>query len=68
MDKEVIVNNVCPLVTPFVGNCWVCGYEDVLVAHDVTVQKSLCICCVDDALKVDTTLQLHYGSKVYRHD
>lgn len=35
------------------------------MAHDITVQKSLCICCVKDALQVDSTLQLHYESEVY---
>jgi len=56
------------LVTPFLGVCWICNNSDMLIAHDTTVNKSLCIECVNDALQVDTTMQLHYGSEVYQRD
>ena len=68
MDREVIVNNVCRLITPFLGVCWVCNSSDILVAHDITVDKSICIECVNDALNVDTCMQLHFGSEVHHRD
>ena len=68
MDREVIVNNVCPLVTPFLGVCWICNNADILIAHDITLNKSLCIECVSEALQIDTQMQLHYGSEVYHRD
>ena len=65
MGAEVIQNNVCPLVTPYFGTCWICQQSDILIAHDITVQESLCIECVNSALEVDTICQLHYGSEVH---
>ena len=68
MDREVIVNNVWVLVTPYLGVCWICNSSDILMAHDISVDKSLCIECVNDALNVDTTLQLPFTSELYHRD
>ena len=66
--KEVIQCNVCPLVEPYVDLCWICEREDLLVAHDITVDKSICIYCIDSALVVDDTLQRCYGSEIHHRD
>ena len=55
--RAVIKCNVCPLVEPYVGVCWVCDEDAILVAHDIEVDESLCMDCVNHAIIIDDSLQ-----------
>ena len=55
--RQVIKCNVNLLVEPYEGECWVCGGNEVLIAHDVSVDQSLCIHCVNHAILVDDELE-----------
>ena len=63
--KDVIKCNICPLIEPDVGECWSCGHEDILVAHDVSIDESLCMHCVNDAIWIDDRLQRIFGDEIY---
>ncbi len=57
-----------PLIYPHIGECWICEDMDLLIAHDTTVNKSICLGCLDNAVIVDINLQHAYSSKIYHRN
>ena len=68
MGVNFIQSNVRPLIYPTIGECFICNRNSLLLAHDTTIDKSLCLDCLDDAVIVDILLQNHYGSEVHHRD
>ena len=68
MGVDFIQSNVRPLIYPTIGSCHICDEIGLLIAHDTTLDKSLCLDCLDDAVIVDILLQNHYGSEVHHRD
>lgn len=62
--KQVIRCNVNLLVEPFEGECWVCGENELLIAHDTSVDESICFECVNCAIMVDDELEHLSGGTI----
>ncbi len=66
MKQKVIHCNICPLVEPYIGECWICEDEDILIAHDTACDESVCLECVDAVIFADDRLQRLWGNKIHR--